>query len=208
MDVRLPDFIVIGAMKSATTTLHAQLAEQPGLFMSQPKEPNFFSDDENYVKGLAWYGSFFQKAGGADLCGESSTHYTKLPAYPGTVERMRRVLPEVKLIYVMRHPIDRLISHYIHERLAGTITVGLEEAIEEHAELIDYGLYHMQLEPFLNVYGRENILPVFFWRLARMPQRELERIYSFIGGRGRPRRDLTLGPAQRWVRTTPKECFT
>ena len=52
----------------------------------------------------------------------------------------------------------------------------------------------MQLEPFLNVYGRENILPVFFWRLARMPQRELERIYSFIGGRGRPRWDLTLGP--------------
>ena len=82
---RLPDFIVIGAMKSATSTLHEQLAVQPGFFMSAEKEPNFFSNDENYAHGLAWYRSLFDNAASSDLCGESSTHYTKLPTYPNTV---------------------------------------------------------------------------------------------------------------------------
>ncbi len=52
MMIHRPDFIVIGAMKSATTTLHEQLARQPGIFMCRPKEPNFFSDDENLRAGL------------------------------------------------------------------------------------------------------------------------------------------------------------
>src|SRR6185312_16834851 len=101
---RPPDFMIIGAMKCATTTLHEQLARQPGLFMSRPKEPNFFSDDENYARGWAWYGSLFRPAGSADLRGESRTHYTKLPTYPRTVERIRRDLPRLKPIYGMRHP--------------------------------------------------------------------------------------------------------
>ena len=173
---RLPDFIVIGAMKSATTTLHEQLARQSGLFMSRPKEPNFFSDDENYARGIEWYASFFAGAGDHLLLGESSTHYTKLPTHPHTVERMVRALPRVKLIYVMRHPIDRLTSHYLHEVTVGRISVGLEEAVERHPELVDYGRYSMQLEPYLRVYGPESILPVFFDRLVDQPDLELERL--------------------------------
>lgn len=66
---RLPDFIIIGAMKCATSTLHDQLARQPGLFMSTPKEPNFFSDDEQWGRGLDWYGSLFEAVPGDTLCG-------------------------------------------------------------------------------------------------------------------------------------------
>src|SRR5215469_9765623 len=106
-----PDFIVVGAMKSATTTLHEQLARQPGVFMSRPKEPNFFSDDAAYARGWRWYESLFKDAAATDLRGESSTHYSKLPTFPRTLERMLRYLPRVKVIYVMRHPIDRLVSH-------------------------------------------------------------------------------------------------
>ncbi len=58
-----------------------------------------------------------------DLRGESSTHYTKLPTYPRTVDRMVRDLPRLKLIYVMRHPIERLVSQYVHELTAGRIAV-------------------------------------------------------------------------------------
>src|SRR5690349_17383952 len=112
---RPPDFVIIGAMKCATTTLHEQLARQPGIFMSRPKEPNFFSDDEVYARGLDWYRSLFDGAGDSALCGESSTHYTKLPSYPETVGRMARALPRPRLIYVMGHPVDRLISHFVHE---------------------------------------------------------------------------------------------
>ena len=190
----LPDFIIIGAMKSATTTLHEQLARQPGLFMSRPKEPNFFSDDENYAKGLDWYASCFEGPARTTSCGESSTHYTKLPTHPRTVERMVEALPRVKLIYVMRHPIDRLTSHYLHEQTVGRITVGLEEAVDRHPELVDYGRYSMQLEPYLRAYGPESVHPVFFDRLVSRPDEELERIGRFLGVSRPLRWDHSLAP--------------
>jgi hypothetical protein len=191
---RLPDFFVIGAMKSATTTLHVQLSRQLGLFMSDPKEPNYFSDDEQFARGLAWYSSLFQDADCDALCGESSTHYTKLPAFPRTVERLARTLPRPRLIYVMRHPIDRLISHYVHEKTTGRITRGILDALEKHPELIDYGRYGMQLEPYLDTFGPGSVLPVFFGRLVAHAQAELERICRFIGYSGKPAWDWSIKP--------------
>ncbi len=181
-------------MKSATTTLHEQLARQPGIFMSRPKEPNYFSDDEIYARGWSWYGSLFRPAGIGDLRGESSTHYTKMPTHPRTVDRMVRDLPRLKLIYVMRHPIDRLISQYVHEVTAGRVTVGLREAIERHPELIEYSRYSVQLQPFLDAYGFGRVLPVFFPRLVTHSQAELERIGRFLGHEGRLKWDEDLGP--------------
>jgi Sulfotransferase family len=194
MMIHRPDFIVIGAMKSATTTLHEQLARQPGVFMCHPKEPNFFSDDAVYARSWAWYGALFRPAGPGDLRGESSTHYTKLPTYPRTIDRMTRDLPRLKLIYVMRHPIDRLISQYVHEVTAGRISAGLREAIERLPELVDYSRYSMQLQPYLDAYGFGAVLPVFFPRLVAHSQAELERIGRFLGCEGPLRWDERLGP--------------
>lgn len=191
---RLPDFMIIGAMKCATTTLHEQLAGQPCIMMSQPKEPNFFSDDQSFARGFDWYASLFASTDDGVLCGESSTHYTKLPTYPDTVGRMSRVLARIKLIYVMRHPIDRLISHYIHEVTNGRITRGIHEAVDRHPELVDYGRYHMQLSPYLSAFGAESVLPVFFNRLVARPQDELDRIGRFLGSRDRLRWDYNLRP--------------
>ena len=182
----LPNFLIIGGMKCATSTLHEQLARQPGIFMSELKEPNFFSNDEQYTKGIEWYLSHFQTANANDLCGESSTHYTKLPTYPNTIERIYQHLPEVKLIYVMRHPIDRLISQYIHEWTQRVISVEINQAITQHPELIEYSRYSMQLKPYLETFGQERILPVFFERLLNYQQEELERICRFIGYQGKP----------------------
>ena len=189
---RGPDFIIIGAMKCATSTLHEQLASQPGLFMSRPKEPNFFSDDDIYAKGWDWYRGLFEGADERALRGESSTHYTKLPTYPHTVARIRRHLPRVKLIYIMRDPIDRLISHYLHESIRGQINVSVDQAVEQHPELTVFGLYSRQLEPYLEAFGPEGVLPVFFERLVAHPQEELERICRFIGYEGRPRWDFAM----------------
>jgi hypothetical protein len=197
MVVHRPDFIVIGAMKSATTTLHEQLARQQGFVMSRPKEPNFFSDDDMYGRGWRWYSSLFERAGAADLRGESSTHYTKLPDYPRTVARMVRDLPRVKFIYVMRHPIDRLMSHYVHELTTGRIKTDIHDAIERHHELIEYSRYAMQLGPFVDAYGFENILPVFFPRLVWHSQSELERIGRFLNHGGPLRWDTGLKPQNR-----------
>jgi hypothetical protein len=191
---RPPDFMIIGAMKCATTTLHEQLARQPGVVMSRPKEPNFFSDDELYAQGFDWYYSLFHEPDAQVLCGESSTHYTKLPTYPDTVGRMARALARIKLIYVMRHPIDRLISHYVHEVTTGRIAVGIHEAIDRHPELIAYGRYHMQLAPYFESFGAESVLPVFVKRLASHPQEELERIGRFLGHPGTLRWDHSIKP--------------
>src|SRR5262249_53847165 len=153
MVIHRPDFIVIGAMKSATTTLHEQLRRQPGLFMCRPKEPNFFSADAIHARGWAWYGSLFRSAGTEELRGESSTHYTKLPTYPRTVERMVQDLPRLKLIYLMRHPIDRLISQYVHELTGGRITVGLDEAGVPEPGPSHYSPYNQQVRAFQGGYG-------------------------------------------------------
>ncbi len=194
MVIHRPDFVVIGAMKSATTTLHEQLARQPGFFMSRPKEPSFFSDESVYARGREWYSLLFRLAEPGDLRGESSTHYAKLPTYPRTVERMLRHLPRLKLIYVMRHPIDRLMSQYVHEVTTGRIKVDAREAIRRHPELIDYSLYAMQLQPFLDAYGFENVLPMFFPRLVNHSQAALERIGRFLDHHGVLKWDASLAP--------------
>jgi hypothetical protein len=181
-------------MKSATTTLHEQLARQPGFYMSRPKEPNFFSDDAMYARGWRWYSALFRPAHEADLRGESSTHYTKMPDYPRTVDRMVRDLPRLKLIYLMRHPIDRVVSQYVHELTAGRISVGLSEAVERHPELIDYSRYALQLQPFLEAFGFDNVLTVFFPRLVHHSQSELERIGRFLAHNGPLRWDAALKP--------------
>ncbi|HCD05815.1 MULTISPECIES: sulfotransferase [unclassified Methylophaga] len=176
-----PDFIIIGAMKSATSTLHEQLALQPGFFMSTPKEPNFFSDDEIYELGLDWYANLYSASDAGDICGESSTHYTKLPDYPQTIERMKAYLPSLKLIYVIRHPIDRLVSHYIHQWSQNVIKVNINQAIDEFDELVNYSRYSMQLAPFIDAYGAENIHIAFSEAFRVRPQYELEKVTRFLG---------------------------
>lgn len=192
---RVSDFIVIGAMKCATSTLHEQLALQPGIFMSQPKEPNFFSDDVQFARGLDWYASLFAAAGPDDLCGESSTHYTKLPDHPHTVARLARHAPGCRFIYVMRHPVERLVSHSIHEWSEGRLALPIDEAVEACPALVEYGCYARQLRPYLETFGAAAVLPVFFERLRGHGQEQLERVCRFVGYGAAPRWRDDAGPA-------------
>ena len=182
----LPNFLIIGAMKSATSTLHEQLARQSGIFMSTPKEPYFFSNDPVYAKGMAWYKSLFAGAHTNDLKGESTTHYTKLPTYPKTIERIQKHIPNAKFIYVMRHPIDRLVSQYVHHWSEKEVAVPIDEAIDAMPIMIDYSRYAYQLTSYFETFGKERVLPVFFDRLHTHSQAELERICRFIGYAGTP----------------------
>lgn len=186
MSGRLPDFIIIGAMKAATSTLQVQLGAQPGIFMSTPKEPNFFSDAANWALGEDWYRGLFADAAPGDLCGEASTHYTKLPTLPDTLPRLRAMLPEARLIYLMRHPIDRLVSHYSHGWLERSMAGSIDEAVARHPELVDYGRYAMQIAPWIAAFGKDRVLPVFMEHMLAEPQAELERICRFIGHDGAP----------------------
>jgi GT2 family glycosyltransferase len=206
MSRRLPDFVIVGAMKCGTSTLHEQLARQPGFFMSEPKEPCFFSDDQVWERGFDWYADHFARAAPGDLCGESSTHYTKLPTYRHTVGRLKQHLPDAKFIYVMRHPIERLRSQFIHEWTERKVSPSIEEAILHFPPLVEYSRYAMQLRPFFEAFGSARLLPVFFERMIAEPQAELERVCRFLGYSGKPTWDPSLGEqnisAQR-LRTSP-----
>ena len=207
--MKKPDFLIIGAMKCATSSLHEQLALQSGIFMSEPKELYFFSDDEVYTKGLDWYLSFFEQANPTDICGESTTHYTKLPTYPHTIERIKKHLPKAKFIYIMRHPIDRLISHYIHEWSLNNILIDINEAVDQYPELIEYSYYSKQLKPYFKAFGKENVLPIFFEHLLSHPQAELERACEFIGYQNVPQWQEELSRQnvshERWRKTPFRE---
>jgi hypothetical protein len=178
--VRVPNFIVIGAMKCGTSTLHTQLSMQFRIGMSCVKEPSYFSNDEVYARGHDWYASLFGNADEGALVGESSTNYTKLPTYPTTAKRIKAAVPNARLIYMMRDPIERIVSHYIHEWTMGTFGSSIDDTITQHPEVIDYGRYAYQLAPYLELFGFESVLPVFLERFATYPQEEMRRIGRFL----------------------------
>ena len=182
----LPDFIIVGAMKCGTSTLAAQLAAQPGLFMTTPKEPNYFSDDDVFAKGPEWYRSLFDAAAPGDIKGEASTHYTKLPRHPDALPRMRKMLDAPKIIYLIRNPLDRAISHYIHEWTMGVMSKDIQKAFATHEELAAYGCYADQIAPYVDAYGTENVLVLSLEAMKSAPQQVLERSCEFIGYQGSP----------------------
>ncbi len=182
-----PQFMIIGAAKSGTTTLHQYLCRHPQIFMSTPKEPDFFSVDSHYAKGIDWYESLFQDAKPDQICGEASTTYSRLQQYPHTVERLFKVLPKVKLIYIMRHPVDRAYSFYVH-RLKGArykpelaVEKTFEETIVKQSEFIDSSFYLYQIEQYLKVYPLSSFLFLRMEDLIQHPHETICKILTFIG---------------------------
>ncbi len=183
---RLPDFIIIGAMKSGTTSLFQLLERHPKLFMCTPKEPQYFSRDPVYARGEAWYRSLYAGAREDQLCGEASTCYTRWPHFGDAAGRIVQAVPDVRMIYLMRHPVDRSYSHYGHlvqeSRMKRRGPVGtLEEALEEIGEIIDASLYLFQMEQYLKHFSREQFLLLTLDDMKKDPAATLEQVQTFLG---------------------------
>src|SRR6056297_810135 len=176
-----PDFLIIGAMKSGTSTLAAQLSEQAGPFVTTPKEPNFFSDDDVHAQGLQWYAALFADAAPGDIKGEASTHYTKLPTYPWTIARAQAVLEAPRLIYIIRNPVERAVSHFIHEWSQGVMTDDMTAEFARHPEILDYGRYAMQIRPWIEAYGAEAVHLTSLEAMQADPRGVLSEVAGFIG---------------------------
>jgi hypothetical protein len=176
-----PDFLVIGAMKCGTSTLAAQLGYQDGIFLTTPKEPNFFSDDDVFARGLPWYSALFDAAQRGDLKGEASTHYTKIPTHPDTLSRMTAVLDAPRLVYVVRDPVQRAVSHFMHEWTERRMSGDFQDAIATYPELVEYSLYAKQIAPFIDAYGLDAICLTSLERIKADPQHELERVATHTG---------------------------
>lgn len=146
----LPTFIIMGAMKGGTTSLHAYLGRHPDVFMSHRKELNFFSDDSIYGRGVSWYREQFDA--GRPVRGEASPNYSKRDLFPHAAARLEALLPGVRLIYLVRDPVHRFISHYRHSLSAGMERRSLAEVlrVRDHNFQVFFrtGLYRYQLDAF------------------------------------------------------------
>lgn len=135
-------------MKAGTTSLHRYLSGQPDICMSTQKELDFFVLEKNWSRGWGWYRSHFKPEGPAVLCGESSTNYTKHPRFGGVAHRIRQRLPDVKLVYLLRDPVERCVSHVLHRwgthETAGVMAHGV---LDPH--VVACSSYAMQIEQYL-----------------------------------------------------------
>ncbi len=158
--LRLPDFIIIGAMKSGTSSLYQWLAEQPEISLPEIKEPHFFSRDEVWARGIEWYSSLFCDTPG-QLVGEASTSYTRPENCEDAATRLRVTVPDARLIYVVRHPIERVRSQYRHALWRGAERRSLLEALADPANpYVRRSLYFRCLDPYLRAFPREQICVV------------------------------------------------
>ena len=176
----LPNFVVIGAAKSGTTTLWSLLRQHPDIFMSEEKELRYFIERRNWGKGQAWYEDQFADVGGARAVGEVSPEYAMAHTYPQVVPRMAALIPDSKLIYLLRHPIERMASEWRDYTYAGSETLPIERALRDHPTYIRTSSYAWQLEQFLTAYPREQILVLLTDDLKADRNKTLRRIFSFL----------------------------
>jgi hypothetical protein len=180
-ELRLPDFLVIGAQKSGTTSLYEYLRSHPQIFMPDIKELDFFTPGINWERGFGWYQRLFADVDpGTTAVGEASTSYTKFPRYSGSAELIARYMPEARLIYVLRNPIDRLRSHYVHNIAFGTETEPLVQAVERNPDYINFSKYAMQLEQYLSYFRQDQLLVITSEALRSSRAETLRRVYSFL----------------------------
>lgn len=180
----LPNLVVIGAQKAGTTSLHRYLDRHPQVSMSTPKELNFFTSPAwNWWRGVEWYESQFPVQ--TPIRGESSPSYTTYPRETGIPARMQSVIPDARLIYVVRDPVERLVSQYLHDRANGYEQRSLAELASD-PELADspyvlQGRYHLQLTQFLEHYPQDQVLVLVQEELMRHREEALRRVFGFVG---------------------------
>lgn len=180
----LPTFIVIGAMKSGTTSLYEYISAHPGAFTTTPKEPEFFST--NWDRGLDWYRNAFAGAEEFAAAGEFSTSYTKYPFVSGVAERMALVIPDVKLVYVVRDPVERIRSMYMHEVVRGRERESFDRAVrrapQSHLDsYLDLSRYAYQLGQYLEHFSREQILVIRSEDLRDQRAATMTAVFEFLG---------------------------
>lgn len=175
----LPDFLGIGAQRCGTTWLYENLRAHPEIFMPDKKELNFFSEiNGNYAKGLPWYENYFKDASPTDRKGEITPEYLLDPSVPG---RIIKALDTVKVIAILRNPLDRALSSYGKGLREGNWDIGFDEFTRTNRDYcIDRGKYYRQLLPFFERWPKENILIKIYEDIAGGPQEFLKDIYRFL----------------------------
>lgn len=176
-----PNFFVIGAAKCGTTSVCDLLAAHPDVFMSDPKEPHYYSRLAMYHKRRPWYNSLFDGASGHAAVGEGSTSYSHPHRIEFVVPRLRKEHPDARFIYMVRHPIRRLESDWKMRLREDRAPESIAEAVDRNASLVTFGLYWKHLSLYRDAFSDDQLLVVFLEDLADQPHRELSKIYRHVG---------------------------
>ena len=176
----MPSLIIIGGLKCGTTSIHHYLGLHPEIHMSKPKELNFFVEELNWDLGLDWYASRFDDR--FKVSGESSPHYTNLPRFKGVPARIREHCPDARLLYMVRDPIKRILSHWVHATGAGYETGDLVEVLSNpDSSYINRSKYWMQLQPYLEHFDREQIEIITQEELQSEREETMRKAFAFAG---------------------------
>lgn len=189
---RLPAFIIAGAQKCGTTTLHHQLQSHPEIyFPSKPQEIHFFDNEYAYKKGMSWYSEYFKNAAANQLAGQTSPLYLYLEC---AAHRIKQHLPNIKIIIILRHPVERAYSHYWNSVRYGYEKHSFEHAIKiesnrikkgeqerRNFSYIDRGMYTRQLELYKSLFGSNNMLVLTQDNLKSNPLLVLNQCCEFLG---------------------------
>lgn len=176
----LVDFAIIGAQKCGTTSLAVQLAEHPSICFCETKEPEYFNRVEDWEAGIEGYHRLYSPGEG-QICGEASTMYTGLPESQGTASRLFAYNPNLRLVYIMRQPVERVISNYSHDLVRGFVKSQPEVAVFEDPGYINRSRYAVQIRPYLELFPQENVLLMVFEEYIANQVRALEQIAAFLG---------------------------
>ena len=178
--VIFPDFIIVGAMRAGTTTLYNLLQTHPDISMSRKKETDFFVKSKNWKHGQGWYSQQFDAE--KPIRGEASPNYTKCTVFKGVPERIRELCPDVKIIYVVRDPVARAVSHFNHMQVHRPDKISPDGSIDEHHYqlLRDTSAYALQIKPYVSQFPRENILILDFDLLSSDVQGAMDKVCDFI----------------------------
>ena len=198
MSVRLPDFLGIGTQKGGTTFLHGLLQQHPEVYLAHPKEVHYFS--LHHQRGLDWYGRHFEVAAPGQQCGEVTPYYLFHPYAPG---RIAAELPGVKLIVLLRDPVERALSQYFHSKRLGLEPLALEAAFDAESErladadavlregqvhrshqqhsYLSRSRYDEQLARFQQFFASEQLLILRSEDLFRQPQLIWDQVLKFLG---------------------------
>jgi hypothetical protein len=208
---RLPDFLIIGAQRAGTTSIYHYLVAHPTVAPAIPSKGVHYFDTE-FHRTLGWYKGHFAtvfasaytrgRRGTTLLRGEASPYYLFHPAVPG---RIADVLPNVKLIVLLRNPVDRAYSHHAQEVARGFEELPFEDALEREAERLHgeaeklradsrytsfahqhysylaRGLYREQLERWHRLFPRDNMYIGAYERFVIEPDSVLAEIHDFLG---------------------------
>ncbi|MDC0936286.1 sulfotransferase [Pirellulales bacterium] len=181
--MQLPNLLIIGAMKAGTTSLYMDVTEHPGAFCAADKEPGALCDDHVLTdEGRADYAQHYARADQGNVICDASTAYAKMPDYQGVAERAAAVLPpDFKVVYIVRHPITRIVSQHHHELTMGMVGPDINAATAVHPRFVQYSQYAYQLQPWIDQVGMERIRVISFEDYIARRQDVVREVLDFAG---------------------------